>query len=45
MKAGIPDCEHSIKKVLEKNGETEELFHDFILSCLTIDPAIRMTPE
>ena len=31
--------------MLDKSGETEEVFRDFIESCLTIDPAIRMTPE
>ena len=45
IQAGIPDCAHSIKKVLEKSGETEEVFRDFIERCLVIDPAIRMTPE
>ena len=30
MKTGIPDREHSLKHVLEKNGEKDKAFHDFI---------------
>ena len=30
MMTGIPDREHSLKHVLEKSGEKEQVFHDFI---------------
>ena len=39
------DGDHSIRKVLQKAGETDEAFIDFVEGCLTIDPTQRLTPS
>ena len=38
------DGDHSVRKVLQKAGETDEAFLDFVEGCLTIDPTQRLTP-
>ena len=45
VKMEVPDGEFSIRRVLEKSGECDSNFINFIEGCLMIDPSKRMTPD
>ena len=44
MVTGVENGHHSLRNVLLNSGERDEVFIDFIESCLRIDPVERMTP-